>query len=356
MKCGAKDFIAKPWDNKQMIDAVESVIHIYDQPYVSNNGVDDDMIGQDPSFLEVLEMADRVAATEASVLILGDSGTGKELLAESIHRKSKRSDHVFVKVNLGGISSSLFESEMFGHKKGAFTGAYTDRMGRFEKANNGTIFLDEIGELELDNQVKLLRILQEKSFEVLGSSQSIKSDFRVISATNKPLESMVYDRKFREDLYYRINLITLCLPSLKQRKSDIPLLVRHFSNQLSRLYEKEESIIEKDALNWLSQQEFPGNIRALKNHVERTILLNFDKKVLTTKDFKNVYSSNTNSSKVNIPEVGSIRLDEMEENMVKKALSFHENNISKAARSLGITRSSLYRRLEKYNIPHESQN
>jgi len=208
MKLGAKDFIAKPWDNKQMISAIESLIAIYD-PKVSTGGLEDagetSIIGEDPAFLEVMEMAERVAPTEASVLILGESGTGKELLAEAIHKGSKRSSEVFVKVNLGGISGSLFESEMFGHKKGAFTGAHTDREGRFARANKGSIFLDEIGELELDHQVKLLRVLQEKSFEVLGSSQAVKSDFRVISATNKDLQNMVFDRQFSigETLFYK---------------------------------------------------------------------------------------------------------------------------------------------------------
>ncbi|MCL4107194.1 UNVERIFIED_CONTAM: hypothetical protein GTU68_033009 [Idotea baltica] len=301
-------------------------------------------------------MAERVAPTEASVLILGESGTGKELLAEAIHRKSKRKDNVFVKVNLGGISGSLFESEMFGHKKGAYTGATTDREGRFSKAHNGTIFLDEIGELEVDHQVKLLRVLQEKSFEVLGSSEPIKSDFRVISATNKDLQDMVFDRSFREDLFYRINLITLYIPSLNQRRSDIPSLVKHFAGKMSHLYNTEVPIFETETMNWLSAQSYPGNIRELKNKVERAILLNFDKKVISVKDFKNLQKSGQGSSMIKIPEVGLVKLDEMEEHMIKQALAFHEDNISKAARSLGITRSSLYRRLEKYNIPHESQN
>ncbi|WP_235298775.1 sigma-54-dependent transcriptional regulator [Portibacter marinus] len=357
MKLGAKDFIAKPWDNKEMISAIESLITIYD-PKISVSKLEEEdisMVGKHPDFLEVLEMAERVAPTEASVLILGESGTGKELLAEAIHKGSKRKDHVFVKVNLGGISGSLFESEMFGHKKGAFTGAVADREGRFQKAHKGTIFLDEIGDLEMDHQVKLLRVLQEKSFEVLGSSKPIRSDFRVISATNKDLQSMVFDRHFREDLFYRINLITLYLPSLNERPSDIPILVRHFMANMADLYEMDIPILEDGVLEWLSTQTYKGNIRELKNKVERTVLLNLDKKVITTKDFKDLKLRNTKSSVVNLPRVGEVKLDEMEEHMIRQALSFHEDNISKAARSLGITRSSLYRRLEKYNIEHESQ-
>ena len=357
MKLGAKDFIAKPWDNKEMVQAIQSIIHIYeDNPSKTKKGEEShSIIGNHPLLLEVLEMAERVAPTEASVLILGESGTGKELLAESIHNMSLRKENVFVKVNLGGISNSLFESEMFGHKKGAFTGAHSDREGRFKVANNGTIFLDEIGELSLESQVKLLRVLQEKSFEELGSSKAIKSNFRVISATNKELDSMVSDRSFREDLFYRINLITLYLPSLNERRSDIPELVKHFSKQLCHIYNKDLPYISEEVLDWLSKQNYPGNIRALKNQVERTILLNFDKNELTLKDFKQV-SSNTHSDKtVNIPMVGTVKLDEMEEHMIRQALNFHNHNISKSARSLGISRSALYRRLEKYKIPYEPQ-
>ncbi len=359
MKLGAKDFIAKPWDNKEMISSIESLIAIYNPEIKSAKLEPEDeysIIGEDPAFLEVLEMAQRVAPTDASVLILGESGTGKELLAEAIHRGSKRKDNIFVKVNLGGISDTLFESEMFGHKKGSFTGANADREGRFAKSHKGTIFLDEIGELKMDHQVKLLRVLQEKSFEVLGSSQPVRSDFRVISASNKDLQEMVFDREFREDLFYRINLITLYLPSLNQRRGDIPALVKHFSSKMRDLYQIDIPVFESETMQWLSAQNYKGNIRELKNNIERAILLNIDKKIITINDFKNIQKSGQGSSLIKIPAVGSIKLDEMEEHMIRQALTFHEDNISKAARSLGITRSSLYRRLEKYNIPHESQN
>lgn len=356
MKLGAKDFVAKPWTNKQITDTVHSIITLYgeDVPFERIEDFSDthQMIGEDPAFMEVVKMAEKVAPTEASVLILGESGTGKELLAEAIHQRSKRSEHEFVKVNLGGISSSLFESEMFGHKKGAFTDAISDREGRFSKAHKGTIFLDEIGELHLDSQVKLLRVLQEKSFEILGSSQTVKSDFRIISATNKDLGGMVMDGDFREDLYYRINLITLILPSLTERNSDIPLMVRHFTKQISTLYQREIPYISDETMRWLSNQPYPGNIRELKNQVERVILLNFDQKEITVKHFKNLKNLNTRQS-FKIPEVGTLTLDQMEEHMIRQALKFHSNNISKSASSLGITRSSLYRRIEKYNIPYE---
>ncbi len=356
MKLGAKDFVAKPWTNKQIADTVHAIITLYgeDVPFEEGKEFSDSnhMIGEDPAFIEVLKMAEKVAPTEASVLILGESGTGKELLAEAIHQSSKRNSHEFVKVNLGGISSSLFESEMFGHKKGAFTDAISDREGRFSKADKGTIFLDEIGELHLDSQVKLLRVLQEKSFEILGSSQTVKSDFRIISATNKDLGRMVMEGDFREDLYYRINLITLVLPSLTERKSDIPLMVRHFTQQISTLYQRDIPYISDQTMEWLTNQTYRGNIRELKNQVERVILLNFDQKEITDRHFKNLKNLNARQS-FKIPEVGTLTLDQMEEHMIRQALKYHANNISKSARSLGITRSSLYRRIEKYNIPYE---
>ena len=364
MKLGAKDFIAKPWDNKELMNSIKSIFQIYHNQNTNESNsfdqlgqsVDIQMVGSHPLFLDVIGMAKRVAPTEASVLILGESGTGKELLAEFIHTNSLRANNPFVKVNLGGISTSLFESEMFGHKKGSFTDAYSDREGRFTKANYGTIFLDEIGELAVENQVKLLRVLQEKSYEILGESQTKKSDFRVIAATNKDLEQMVLSGSFREDLFYRINLITLYLPALRERSSDISAMVIHFAKQVCALYQKELPYISSETLNWLCKQPYPGNIRELKNQVERAILLNFNKKELTINNFKAIQDKSSNpKSPIKMPEVGSISLDQMEEHMIKHALHFHNNNISKTANALGITRSSLYRRLEKYNIDHESQ-
>lgn len=298
-------------------------------------------------------MALHVAQTDASVLITGESGTGKEVIAEYIHQSSKRSEQQFVKVNLGGISSSLFESEMFGHKKGAFTDAHSDRVGRFEKANDGTIFLDEIGELPMESQVKLLRVLQEKTFEILGSSDTKKSNVRIISATNKDLLSQVNNGEFREDLFYRVNLIHIHIPSLSERAEDIPLLMNHFANNICRLYDLKKPRIDQEAINWMQRQNLPGNIRQLKNILERTILLNPNSKVLSWKDFQKRTSVEP-SDKIALPNVGAMSLEEMEIRMIKKTMSFHNQSISAASRDLGITRSALYRRLEKFNIPHES--
>ncbi|MEO5892632.1 MAG: sigma-54 dependent transcriptional regulator, partial [Ferruginibacter sp.] len=300
-----------------------------------------------------LETVGRVAATGASVLITGESGTGKELVAEAIHQNSTRSNRAFVKVNLGGISTSLFESEMFGHVRGAFTDARTDRMGRFEMANKGTIFLDEIGDLDAGSQVKLLRVLQDRTYEVLGSSRTKTVDLRVICATNKNLDEMVGKGTFREDLLYRINLITIHLPALRNRSGDIPLLVNFLLNNLKEIYNRPNLSVSPAAIKWLQQLPLPGNIRQLKNLVERTVLVS-SKDALDVADFRTQLElSPGKRGNLQLPEPGTLTLDEIEVLMIKRSLEFHKNKISKAAASLGLTRSSLYRRLDKYNIPYD---
>ena len=224
MQAGAFDFVTKPWDNRALLKIVKTALELNAPPAEIGKARFDKIIGRSKALQEVLGLVERIAPTNAPVLIMGESGTGKELIAEAIHTNSPRSAAPFVKVNLGGVSQSLFESEMFGHKKGAFTDAYTDRTGRFEMADHGTIFLDEIGELDLACQVKLLRVLQDQTFEVLGDSRPRKVDVRVVSATNRNLAQMVADHTFREDLFYRINLITIHLPALRERREDIPLL------------------------------------------------------------------------------------------------------------------------------------
>jgi len=363
MKLGAKDFLAKPWDNIHLVKSIEDVLALTSIhnpskrsfPNLTSDNSFSHIIGESKEFKDVMDIASRVAKTDASILITGESGTGKEVISEAIHEMSDRSRNNFIKVNLGGLSTSLFESEMFGHKKGAYTGAISDREGRFEKANKGSIFLDEIGELPIENQVKLLRVLQEKTFEPIGSSQTKRSDVRVICATNKDLQSMVLQGTFREDLFYRINLITIHLPSLRERKEDIPLLVKHFLASTCKSYDIDYPLIDDETMHWILNQQYPGNIRQLKNMVERTILLNMNAKILKVKDFQQYTKINPASTHVSLPAVGKITLQDMEINMIRKALDFHNHSISKTAASLGITRSSLYRRLEKYRIPHEPQ-
>lgn len=359
MKKGAKDFLTKPWDNKELLSSIKTALALSDtisKPKPPEDGVTfEGIVGQNPAFLEVLEKAKRVSKTNASVLVLGESGTGKELLAEAIHYESLRSNNPFIKVNLGGISSTLFESEMFGHKKGSFTDASADRIGRFEMADSGTIFLDEIGDLNLNSQVKLLRVLQEKTFEVLGSSTPKKVDIRVISATNKNLEEMVLDQSFREDLFYRINLICLTIPPLRERKSDIPLLVNYYINNLSEIYQMDNVTVSKEAMKWIEDQTFTGNIRQLKNLVERTLLLSSSKE-LSIDDFKANHSEKIKpaETETTIPQVGEMSIEEMEKEMILKALEYHNYKINKAALSLGLTRSALYRRMNKFDIAYDA--
>jgi transcriptional regulator with PAS, ATPase and Fis domain len=302
--------------------------------------------------LEILETIGRVAETDAPVLIMGESGTGKELVAEAIHQNSSRNNKPFVKVNLGGISTNLFESEMFGHIRGAFTDAKSDRIGRFEMANKGTIFLDEIGDLELVSQVKLLRVLQDRTYEVLGSSRTKMVDVRVICATNRNLPEMVAERNFREDLLYRINLVTIKLPPLRERINDIPQLVSFFVANLREIYNRPGLVVSDAATKWFQQLQLPGNIRQLKNLVERTILVT-KKDLLDENDFRPHLETNIKKGTTAFPEVGNFTLEEMEIQMISKAMDFHKNRITRVAKSLGITRSALYRRLEKYNIAYD---
>lgn len=363
MKLGASDFINKPWKNSHFMESVRTILQLAptqetDHSTGSRKKLDEKfdfnaIIGEDPQMVRILETVGRVAPTDASVLIIGESGTGKELIAEAIHQNSRRHRQPFVKVNLGGISSTLFESEMFGHVRGAFTDARNDRTGRFEMANKGTIFLDEIGDLELASQVKLLRVLQDRTYEVLGSSRTKTVDVRVIAATNRNLEDMVNQNAFREDLLYRINLITLKLPSLRERPNDIPLLVGHFLQNLSELYARPLRI-EREALQWLKQLPLPGNIRQLKNLVERTVLIT-PTDTLSLDNFQHQYQPSAKKSAGGLPEVGAMTLEEMEIGMIRQAMAFHKGKIARVARSLGLTRGALYRRLDKYGIPYTEE-
>lgn len=361
MKLGASDFINKPWQNQHLLQSIRTTLNLSEKPYTptTRKKLDDhfdfnQLIGEDAEFVKILDTISRVAQTDASVLITGESGTGKELIAEAIHQNSKRSNLPFVKVNLGGISTSLFESEMFGHMRGSFTDARYDRVGRFESAHKGTIFLDEIGDLDLSSQVKLLRVLQDRTYEVLGSSRTKTLDVRVICATNRDLESMVKNKTFREDLLYRINLITLHVPALRDRANDIPLLVNFFVQNLGLIYQRPELKVSAEAMRWLKQLPLPGNIRQLKNLVERTILVTRHDQ-LEPKDFLLQWQgpATKNAADISLPEVGTMTLEEMEIQMIRKTMEFHQGNVLKVAKALGLTRSSLYRRLEKYNLPHD---
>ncbi|MEO8414290.1 MAG: sigma-54 dependent transcriptional regulator [Ginsengibacter sp.] len=360
MKLGANDFLNKPWNNDHVLQTIKTLLDLHERKAEkhSRRELDDlynlkQIIGGDDKMITILDTIGRVATTDAPVLITGESGTGKELIAEAIHENSLRNNKPFIKVNLGGISTSLFESEMFGHIRGAFTDAKYDRAGRFEMANKGTIFLDEIGDLDAASQVKLLRVLQDRTFEVLGSSRTKTVDVRVICATNRNLEEMVGLGSFREDLLYRINLITIHLPPLRERQQDIPLLVAFFLNNLKEIYDRPHLKISRDAMKWLQQLHLPGNIRQLKNLVERSVLV-IKKDHLDITDFRSQLElSPAKKGNMVLPEVGTISLDELEIQMIKKAMAYHHNKVSRAANALGLTRSALYRRLDKYNIAYD---
>lgn len=330
MKAGAVDFITKPWNNYALVERIKTLISL---PKQGAGGFDRSLIvGNSARLRSMLETVERVAATDATVLITGENGTGKELVAQTIHMNSPRRNRPFVKVNLGGVPNALFESEMFGHKKGAFTGATSDRKGRFATADSGTIFLDEIGELDPVSQVKMLRVLQEKTFEPLGSSSPVKVDLRVVSATNADLSRMVREGTFREDLFYRLNLITIHLPALRERPEDIPQLVEHFASG--------RADFTADALELMQTLRWSGNIRELKNTVERAIIVSENRRIDANKLRKAI------GPVVTATEDGF----EREREEILCALAAANGKIARAAAILNISRPTLYRRIEKLNI------
>ncbi|MBQ8452857.1 MAG: sigma-54-dependent Fis family transcriptional regulator [Prevotella sp.] len=364
MKTGASDFITKPWNNSLLLRRIETTLRLSARQATADGRIPSSfplsspqtvasslpspaIIGRSPQLLKVMETISLIAPTNASVLITGESGTGKELIAQALHQQSQRAKKPFVKVNLGGMSQSLFESEMFGYRKGAFTGAVGDRKGRFEMADGGTIFLDEIGDLDMGSQVKLLRVLQEQTFEPLGTSKPLQVDVRVVSATNAPLQQLIQEGRFREDLFYRINLISVHLPALRERPEDIPLLVNHFTRQAAKANALPMADIADDAIDYLRTLTYPGNIRQLKNLVERTVLIS-RRQLLTRRDFERQVALDPQLSAPVTHGMGT--LDEQERDAIVRMLEQHNNNISRVAEALGISRGALYRRMEKYNI------
>ena len=352
IRAGAFDFITKPWNNLALLESIRTAIQVQESSTAADAAPKspfrrDKIIGKSPLLERVLQTVSRIASTHAPVLITGESGTGKELIAEAIHENSERKDRPFIKVNLGGISLSLFESEMFGHKKGAFTDAHYDRKGRFELADGGSIFLDEIGDLDMVSQMKLLRVLQDHTFESLGDSRPKQVDTRIICATNRNLPQMVQQGEFREDLFYRINLITVQMPALRERREDIPLLVEYFARQQARQNGLEPVEISAEAMEYLSRLPYPGNVRELKNFVERTILVS-QQPHLTEVDFKNQYVEI--AAKTGVHDTSVHSLEEIEKQMILRALELYGGNLSKVATALGLSRQAVYRRLEKYAI------
>jgi len=356
LKDGATDFILKPWQNEKLVATISTAIKLKK----SYNEVDKlrkakqmleeqisqpfrDIIGQSNTIKEVFTLIDKVAKTDANILILGENGTGKELVARAIHQKSMRKDSSFVAVDMGAITETLFESELFGHKKGSFTDAREDRPGRFELANGGTLFLDEIGNLSMALQSKLLSALQSRQVTRVGSNQPTDVDIRLICATNMPLHQMVKEGKFRQDLLYRINTVEITIPPLGDRVDDIPMLANHFLSYYAKKYRKDVLTISPEAMNKLKKYPWPGNVRELQHSIERALIM-ADSSTLQESDF--LFSRKGGEDLTN----DSLNLDEVEKAAVAKAIQLHNGNISKAAEELGLTRASLYRRMEKYGL------
>jgi DNA-binding NtrC family response regulator len=359
IKEGATNFLLKPWENKKLLATITANLKVRE----SKKELEDlrtkqkvliadqdqsysDIIGQSQAMNQVLNAAQKVAVTDANVLILGENGTGKELVARAIHKASKRKDEVFISVDLGAISESLFESELFGFKKGAFTDAKEDRAGRFEAANKGTIFLDEIGNLSLALQSKLLSVLQNRKVIRLGTNKEIPIDVRLICATNMPLYQMVNENKFRQDLLYRINTVEVKVPSLKDRLDDLPLLIDHFLKIYCKKYNMPLKRVSSSTIKRLEKHTWPGNIRELQHAVERAIIMS-DAQVLEPNDF---FLSQMDENKSEEFNPTTMNLEETEKILIRKVIDKHGGNISKAAKELGLTRASLYRRIEKYGL------
>jgi DNA-binding NtrC family response regulator len=358
LKAGAVDFVEKPWRNEKLLATINSVVklsqskqevkQLQDRQKLLSADMDQqftEMVGESPGMKKVFQTIDKVAKTDADILILGENGTGKELVARAIHRQSQRAEEVFISVDLGAVPESLFESELFGHKKGSFTDAKEDRTGRFEAANGGTLFLDEIGNIPLQSQSKLLTVLQNREVVRIGSVQPTPINIRLVCATNVPLYEKVREKTFRQDLLYRINTVEIHLPPLRERVTDIPLLAEHFLKMYARKYQKPNLKFAADTVKKLQAYNWPGNIRELRHAVERAIIL-CDGDQLEPNDFmlQNLIEEEGETA------LPSYNLDDLEKWAVQKSMTRHQGNITRAAEELGLTRAALYRRLEKYGL------
>ena len=361
MKRGATDFIAKPWQNEKVVATVSAACklrrsrvetetlrqtnHVLIQEATS---VDRDIIGESSQIRDVLKVVDRAAPTDANVLILGENGSGKELIARELHRQSRRSAQVFLSIDMGSISESLFESELFGHRKGAFTGANEDRIGRIQAANGGTLFLDEIGNLPLHLQAKLLSVLEQREVTAVGSDKSQAFDVRIVAATNVPAKELRDPERFRPDLLFRLNTVEIVVPPLRDRKDDILPIAGHFLEKFSRRYGGHDRSFSDAAKSALSDYEWPGNVRALRHAVERAVIL-AEGDVIEPGDLQLDYSETQPDVAPSVmPTI--FNLDHLEKETILKALRKHGFNISRTANELGLTRASLYRRMEKHDI------
>ena len=358
LKEGATDFVLKPWQNEKLLATISAAIKLkksyneVDKLTKAKKQLQDDsnqpfkdILGNSVAIKKVFNIIDKVAQTDANVLILGENGTGKELVARAIHQKSLRKDNVFIGVDMGAITETLFESELFGHKKGSFTDAKEDRTGRFEVANTGSLFLDEIGNLSLPLQSKLLSTLQNRNIIRIGTNKPISIDIRLICATNMPIYEMVKNNEFRQDLLYRINTVELHLPALRERQEDIVILSEHFVELYCKKYRKPTKTFSTNTIKRLQKYSWPGNVRELQHAIERAVIMT-DNANLSPEDFFFL----TNNPQGDDISIENYNLESVEKSVIQKAINKHNGNISKAAKELGLTRASLYRRLEKHGL------
>lgn len=352
LKEGAYDFIVKPWHNEKLLETIREALRKKSDKSARavNAGAESvigkELLGESEAMQEIFYKIEKIAPTDANILILGENGTGKDLIAKAIHQHSLRAQKPYIKVDVGALTETLFESELFGHKKGAFTDAREDRIGRFEAANGGTVFLDEIGNISLQQQAKLLSVLQNRTVQRLGSHEPIPIDIRLICATNVPLTELANENRFRKDLIYRINTVEIMVPPLRKRGQDVVLLAKHFCNLYSQKYFKPGLSFEQKAIDKLISYHYPGNVRELQYSIERAVIM-AEGEVLQAKD---IIFSPIESSVENINEPDEMKLSAIEKNTILKVIEKHNGNITRAAKELGLTRTALYRRLSKYDI------
>jgi two-component system, NtrC family, response regulator HydG len=347
LKEGANDFVIKPWQNDKLLETIAGLLEkSSSKEKKDTTTIYADIIGQSDAMQAVFKTIEKIAPTDANVLILGENGTGKDLIAKAIHEQSLRKEKNYIKVDIGSLTESLFESELFGYKKGAFTDAREDRSGRFEAANQGTLFLDEIGNINLHQQSKLLSVLQNRMVIPLGSSQTIPIDIRLISATNMPLNELANESKFRKDLIYRINTIAVTIPPLRERLEDVPVLTEHFIKLYASKYFKSGTSLNPKALDKLKNYHYPGNVRELQYTIERAVIMAESNEIQAADLFFSPIEINQNAT--SIPT--DVNLNQLEKKTILTVIEKNNGNISKAAKELGLTRTALYRRLNKYDI------
>src|SRR6201991_3523009 len=351
LKEGANDFIVKPWHNEKLIDTIKDLLDKKEgtktvKSSSKSSGSDTSILGESEVMEDIFHKVNKIAPTDANILLLGENGTGKDLMAKAIHERSLRADKPFIKVDVGALTDTLFESELFGHKKGAYTDAREDRTGRFEDAHGGTLFLDEIGNITLQQQAKLLTVLQNRQVTRLGTNKAVDIDIRLICATNLPIYELANESKFRKDLIYRINTVEIMVPPLRRRNEDIVILAKHFAKLYAGKYLKPTMDFDAAALQKLKSYNYPGNVRELQYTIERAVIM-ADDQLLRPDDL--IFSILETPAEENI-EDDNVPLSTLEKNAILRVIEKNNGNITRASKELGLTRTALYRRLSKYDI------